>query len=115
MAVTVVALEPGDEVAVAAECPVLVDQLDPRGDGLSVLLLDGGEVGGLRALVITVVAASPGPVVQLNRAVAASFVEGPAAGLHEVDAITGLHAYHPLHSVRADLLTRLRRTVVEGG
>ena len=52
---------------------------------------------------------TPGPVVQLNRAVALSFVDGPAAGLRVVDDITGLDGYHPLHSVRADLLTRLGR------
>jgi RNA polymerase sigma factor (sigma-70 family) len=52
---------------------------------------------------------TPGPVVQLNRAVAVSFVDGPAAGLRIVDEITGLDGYHPLHSVRADLLTRLGR------
>lgn len=52
---------------------------------------------------------TPGPVVQLNRAVAVSFVDGPAAGLRIVDEIEGLDGYHPLHSVRADLLTRLGR------
>ncbi len=40
---------------------------------------------------------------------AVSFVDGPAAGLQVVDDITGLDGYHPLHSVRADLLTRLGR------
>jgi RNA polymerase sigma factor (sigma-70 family) len=53
---------------------------------------------------------APSPVVELNRAVAVAMVSGPAAGLAIVDAITGLDAYHPLHSVRAELLSRLGRT-----
>jgi predicted RNA polymerase sigma factor len=48
--------------------------------------------------------------VELNRAVAVGHAEGPAAGLAILDAITGLDDYHPLPSVRADLLTRLGRT-----
>ena len=52
---------------------------------------------------------APGPVVDLNRAVAVSFVDGPAAALDIVDGITGLDDYHLWHSVRADLLTRLGR------
>jgi RNA polymerase sigma factor (sigma-70 family) len=53
---------------------------------------------------------TPTPVVELNRAVAVGHAEGPAAGLAILDAITGLDDYHPLPSVRADLLTRLGRT-----
>ena len=52
---------------------------------------------------------APGPVVELNRAVAVSFVDGPAAGLDIVDGIAGLADYHLWHSVRADLLIRLGR------
>jgi RNA polymerase sigma factor (sigma-70 family) len=52
---------------------------------------------------------APGPVVELNRAVAVSFVDGPAAALRIVDGISGLDRYHPLSSVRADLLARLGR------
>ncbi|MQA01858.1 MAG: RNA polymerase subunit sigma-24 [Streptosporangiales bacterium] len=52
------------------------------------------------------------PVVELNRAVAVSMVDGPAAGLELVDAVAAeLDAknYHLLPSVRGDLLERLGR------
>ncbi|MBQ0984261.1 RNA polymerase sigma factor [Streptomyces sp. F63] len=54
----------------------------------------------------------PSPVVGLNRAVAVSMAEGPAAGLRLVDALTAepaLRDYHLLPSVRGDLLQRLGR------
>ncbi|MFE7329168.1 RNA polymerase sigma factor [Streptomyces sp. NPDC057565] len=57
--------------------------------------------------------AAPSPVVELNRAVAVSMAQGPAAGLALVDALAGdpaLKAYHLLPSVRGDLLARLGRT-----
>jgi RNA polymerase sigma factor (sigma-70 family) len=53
---------------------------------------------------------TPSPVVELNRAVAISMAEGPAAGLKIVDALTdepALKNYHLLPSVRGDLLERL--------
>ncbi len=50
------------------------------------------------------------PVVELNRAVAVSFAEGPAAALAIVDRIAGaLEGYHLLPSVRGDLLFKLGR------
>ncbi len=55
---------------------------------------------------------APSPIVELNRAVAVGMAFGPAAGLELVDALTGepsLKAYHPLPSVRADLLMKLGR------
>jgi RNA polymerase sigma-70 factor, ECF subfamily len=55
---------------------------------------------------------APSPVVELNRAVAVSMAEGPAAGLALVDALAGeraLASYHLLPSVRGDLLARLGR------
>ncbi|WP_344014206.1 RNA polymerase sigma factor, partial [Streptomyces thermospinosisporus] len=58
-------------------------------------------------------ARAPSPVVELNRAVAVSMAEGPAAALPLVDALTGepaLRDYHLLPSVRGDLLARLGRT-----
>lgn len=51
-------------------------------------------------------------MVELNRAVAISMAEGPAAGLALVDALAGepaLKDYHLLPSVRGDLLERLGR------
>ncbi|MFH9741997.1 RNA polymerase sigma factor [Streptomyces roseolus] len=55
---------------------------------------------------------APSPVVELNRAVAVSMAEGPAAALPLVDALAAepaLARYHLLPSVRGDLLARLGR------
>ncbi len=55
---------------------------------------------------------TPSPVVELNRAVAVSMSQGPAAGLEVVDALAhepALKDYHLLPSVRGDLLERLGR------
>lgn len=52
------------------------------------------------------------PVVELNRAVAVSMADGPAAGLALIDALSAapsLQNYHWLPSARADLLTKLGR------
>lgn len=50
----------------------------------------------------------PTPVVALNRAVAVSRADGPAAGLAAVDALVGdLADYQPFHATRADLLAQL--------
>ncbi|GAB3825274.1 RNA polymerase sigma factor [Dactylosporangium cerinum] len=54
----------------------------------------------------------PGPVVELNRAVAVAMADGPAAGLALVDALRDdghLTGYHLLPATRADLLRRLGR------
>jgi RNA polymerase sigma factor (sigma-70 family) len=56
---------------------------------------------------------TPNPVVALNRAVAVSMAEGPAAGLALVDALAAggvLAGSHLLPSVRGELLARLGRT-----
>ena len=53
-------------------------------------------------------AATPTPVVALNRAVALAEVEGPASALVVVDGLD-LDGYHPYHATRADLLRRLGR------
>jgi RNA polymerase sigma factor (sigma-70 family) len=55
---------------------------------------------------------APSPVVELNRAVAIAMAFGPAAGLDQVDALAdepSLQNYHPLPSVRGDLLAKLGR------
>lgn len=55
---------------------------------------------------------TPSPVIELNRAVAVSMADGPAAALPLVDALAGdpaLSRYHLLPSVRGDLLSRLGR------
>jgi RNA polymerase sigma-70 factor, ECF subfamily len=51
---------------------------------------------------------APTDVVALNRAVAVAEVDGPAAGLAEVDVLD-LDTYHLFHAVRANLLQRLGR------
>lgn len=49
------------------------------------------------------------PVVRLNRAVAVAELDGPAAGLAELDAIGPMPGYGALLAARADLLARLGR------
>jgi RNA polymerase sigma factor (sigma-70 family) len=66
----------------------------------------------IAALYEELAALAPSPVVELNRAVAVSMAEGPAAALALVDALTSeasLRGYHLLPSVRGDLLARLGR------
>ncbi|MFD2472319.1 RNA polymerase sigma factor [Amycolatopsis silviterrae] len=53
----------------------------------------------------------PGPVVELNRAVAVGMAFSPEAGLALADRLTGeLAGYHLLPATRADFLRRLGRT-----
>jgi RNA polymerase sigma-70 factor, ECF subfamily len=55
---------------------------------------------------------APGPVVELNRAVAVAMADGPVAGLALVDTLVAsgtLAGYHLLAATRADLLRRLGR------
>ena len=75
----------------------------------SVEATDWKRIAGLYAQLSRL---APSPVVELNRAVAVSMAEGPAAGLAIVDALMNekaLAAYQWLPSVRADLLARLGR------
>ena len=54
----------------------------------------------------------PGPVVELNRAVAIAMRDGAAAGIALIDELLargGLDDYHLAHSARADLCRRLGR------
>jgi predicted RNA polymerase sigma factor len=66
----------------------------------------------MAALYQALVEVAPSPVVELNRAVAVSMAEGPAAGLAIVDRLASepsLARYHLLPSVRADFLAKLGR------
>lgn len=66
----------------------------------------------IAALYAVLVEIMPSPVVELNRAVAVSMAEGPAAALPLVETIRAggaLENYHLLHGVRADLLRKLER------
>ncbi|WP_307805694.1 RNA polymerase sigma factor [Streptomyces chrestomyceticus] len=68
--------------------------------------------GAIATLYDRLLAQSPSPVVELNRAVAVSMAEGPAAALKLVDALAAdpaLKGYHLLPSIRGDLLERLGR------
>lgn len=74
----------------------------------------GGDTDWARiaALYGALGALTPSPVIELNRAVAVSMADGPAAGLELVDALAtapALKSYHLLPSVRADLLVKLGR------
>jgi RNA polymerase sigma-70 factor, ECF subfamily len=53
-------------------------------------------------------AIAPSPVAALNRAVAVAEVDGPAAGLTELNDLN-LGGYYLFHAIRADLFRRLER------
>jgi RNA polymerase sigma factor (sigma-70 family) len=66
----------------------------------------------IAALYAELAARMPSPVIELNRAVAVSMADGPAAGLELVDTLTAeptLKNYHLLPSVRGDFLKKLGR------
>jgi RNA polymerase sigma-70 factor, ECF subfamily len=67
---------------------------------------DWARIANLYELLVR---AAPGPVVELNRAVAVAMAEGPDRGLALIDRIEGLDEYHLLHAARGDLLGRLGR------
>ncbi|HVJ36810.1 MAG TPA: sigma-70 family RNA polymerase sigma factor [Stenotrophomonas sp.] len=70
---------------------------------------DWPAIAGLYARLAT---RMPSPVVELNRAVAVSMAEGPAAALPLVEALAehpALRHYHLLPTVRGDLLQKLGR------
>jgi predicted RNA polymerase sigma factor len=66
----------------------------------------------IAALYGALAALEPSPVVELNRAVAVSMADGPAAGLALTDKLAdepALRGYHLLPSVRGELLRKLGR------
>ena len=69
---------------------------------------DWAQITGLYGVLAEVL---PGPVVELNRAVALAMSRGPQAGLDHLDALAAaaLRGYHLLPSVRGDLLMKLGR------
>jgi len=67
---------------------------------------DWPRIAELYALLAAV---APGPVVELNRAVAVAMADGPQLGLELIGRIDGLERYHLLHAARGDLLSRLGR------
>lgn len=72
----------------------------------------------IAALYGELAALTPSPVIELNRAVAVSMADGPAAGLALVEALTDepvLRGYHLLPSVRGDLLVKVGRHAEAAG
>jgi RNA polymerase sigma-70 factor (ECF subfamily) len=70
---------------------------------------DWPQIAALYALLLH---RAPGPVVELNHAVAVAMADGPERGLRLLDAIDArgeLAGYHLLPAARADLLRRLGR------
>jgi len=68
----------------------------------------------IAALYAVLAERTPSPIVELNRAVAVSMAQGPAAGLSIIDellSVPSLRSYHLLPSVRGDLLYKLGRLV----
>ncbi|MCR3754230.1 RNA polymerase sigma factor [Lentzea californiensis] len=86
--------------AAIGECHALASSVEDTNWGRIVALYDG--LGRL----------APSPVVDLNRAVAVSMAQGPAAALPIVDALASAEAFkdsHQLPGVRGELLRRLGR------
>ena len=70
---------------------------------------DWARIAALYAVLAQV---TPSPVIELNRAVAISMADGPAAALALIDTIRhdpALKNYHLLYGVRGDMLSRLGR------
>jgi len=68
---------------------------------------------GVVALYDALAQLTPSPVVELNRAVAVMYADGPEAAMAALDAIRGdarIARYHLYGAVRADVLIRLGRT-----
>jgi predicted RNA polymerase sigma factor len=66
----------------------------------------------IASLYDALVAVTPSPVVELNRAIAVSMAFGPAEGLKILDTLTAepaLKGYHLLPAARADLFEKLGR------
>ena len=74
----------------------------------SAITFDDTDWVQIEALYGSLASIAPSAVVSMNRAVAVSFVDGPAAGLALLDTIE-LPGSHLLPAARADLLRRLGR------
>jgi RNA polymerase sigma factor (sigma-70 family) len=76
------------------------------------LVADQTDWARIAAIYGLLARAAPSPVVELNRAVAVSMAEGPAAGLAIADTLRqepSMASYHLLPAVRGDLLAKLGR------
>ncbi|MEE4545352.1 sigma-70 family RNA polymerase sigma factor [Streptomyces sp. V4-01] len=91
---------PGPYQVQAAVAACHAEAADPRRTDWPQIALLYGELARM----------APGPVVELNRAVAVAMAEGPAKGLALVEALAesgALAGYHLLPATRAELLRRL--------
>ncbi|MEO1056843.1 MAG: sigma-70 family RNA polymerase sigma factor [Actinomycetota bacterium] len=70
---------------------------------------DDTDWGRINALYEQLAQMRPSPVVEVNRAVAVTMVNGPTAGLQVLDEIDGLDQYHLFHATRSELLRRAGR------
>jgi RNA polymerase sigma-70 factor (ECF subfamily) len=64
----------------------------------------------IAALYDVLAAVAPSPVVEVNRAAAIGFADGPSAGLRALEPLVhnpALERYQPLHATHADLLRRV--------
>lgn len=76
----------------------------------TVAATDWAQIVGLYDMLVQV---APSSVVEVNRAVAVAMLDGPAAGLIQIDAILArgeLAQYYPAHAARAELHRRLGNT-----
>jgi RNA polymerase sigma factor (sigma-70 family) len=76
------------------------------------LTADATDWHRIAALYARLAEVMPSPIVELNRSVALSMADGPAAGLAHVDTLQSepvLKDYHLLPSVRGDFLKKLGR------
>ena len=72
-------------------------------------LQPGPDWPAIAGLYGTLAQLAPSPVVEVNRAIAVGFAEGPEAGLDVLEGALGdprLRDYAPLHAAHADLLRR---------
>jgi predicted RNA polymerase sigma factor len=75
--------------------------------------VDDTDWARIAALYGDLVSLTGSPIVELNRAVAVSMADGPAAGLAVTDGlldVAALRNYHLLPSARGDLLAKLGRS-----
>ena len=81
---------------------------EEHGHRIAVIENEFGEEGVDNDLLLQ---AEPGPITELNRAVAVAMRDGPEAGLALIEPlVTGpLAAYRFAHAAKADLLRRLAR------
>ncbi|HEY2710499.1 MAG TPA: DUF6596 domain-containing protein [Caulobacteraceae bacterium] len=97
------AATPPSPYAVQAAIAALHDQARTPAD------TDWRQIVGLYAVLMRL---APSPVIELNHAAALAMVDGPAAALQLIDALTArgaLAGYDALPAARADLLRRLGR------